>query len=338
MNLQYDLLTLRDAGLYCPAGDFYIDPTQPVHQAVVTHAHMDHTRTGHDEYICTKRSERFVVKRVIEDPSNQTVRSFPYGKSFTIGDVEVSLHPAGHMLGSAQVRVSDGNEVWVVTGDFKRISDPSCRDYEPVDCDVFVTEVTYGLPVYRWRDPEIVFQEITDWYQNNRSNNQPSVIFGYSLGKAQRLLANLQGITDGPILVHGALIDYNDIYRENGISLAETEYATDLPKSRDYGEDLIVAPPSAFQSNWMSRFDNPSSALASGWMQIRGIKRRRGYDRGFVLSDHCDWPALLQSVEDVSPDVVYATHGDTDSFCRFLREEKNVQAKELEYLGSDNHE
>jgi putative mRNA 3-end processing factor len=200
---------------------------------------------------------------------------------------------------------------------------------------VFITEVTFGLPVYRWRSPEIIFKAMYDWWQTNRLNGQPSVLFGYSLGKAQRLLAGLNKFTDHPILVHGALLDYNDIYRDHGIEFPDTEYATDLPKKRDYGEDLIVAPPSAFQSNWMKRFDNPSTALASGWMQIRGIRRRRGYDTGFVLSDHADWPALIQTVEETGANQVFATHGDTDSFCRYLNEETDIEAHALESLTTD---
>lgn len=335
---DFDLFDLREAGLYCPAGGFYVDPSQPVERAVVTHAHADHTRPGHDEYICTVPSEPLVRRRSVDNPDQQIVRAVTYGESIQLGDVEISFHPAGHMLGSAQVRATNGNEVWVITGDFKRKPDPTCRDFQPIDCDVLVIDVTYGLPVYRWRDSGEIFENIEKWYQTNRSRCRPSVLFGYSLGKAQRLLAGLQGIVQEPVLVHGALIDYNDIYRDHGVDLVETRYATDLPKDRDYSKDLILAPPSALQSNWMSRFKNASTALASGWMRIRGIKRRRGYDQGFVLSDHCDWPALLRTVEDVSPELVYATYGDTDTFCRYLREEKEVDSKELETLGSNGHE
>lgn len=325
------LLRPARGGLYCEAGGFYIDPHEPVETAVITHAHSDHARPGHGAYYATRDSLPLLERRVAppDEPAPQ-IHAFDYRERFELGEATVSLHPAGHLLGSAQVRVEHDGEVWVVSGDYKRDDDPTCQAFVPVSCDVFVTEATFALPIYRWRSSRQVVSDIYDWWEENRRQERTSVLFAYSVGKAQRVLAELAHFTDRRVLVHGALVDFIDIYRDAGVEMVPTEYVTNMVSDTMFAGELVMAPPSAFGSSWMDRFSPYRTGFASGWMRVRGIKRRRGYDTGFVLSDHVDWPALLRSVEEVGARRVLATHGKTDAFVRYLREEKGVDAWDLE--------
>lgn len=307
------LIELTPDGLYCAAGDFYVDPWRPVSRAVITHAHADHARPGSQRYFTQRHGVALLERRLGGPP----VVALEYGEPVRFGDVEVSLHPAGHVLGSAQVRVARGGETWVVSGDFKRQPDPTCAAFEPVACDVLITEATFALPVYRWPDTATVAREVADWWRVNAARGTPSVLFCYALGKAQRLLAELPPL-DLPIYTHGAVEAVNELYRAAGVTLPATERVDD--SGQDFTRALVVAPPGASGSPWMRRFGAAATGFCSGWMLLRGNRRRRGYDRGFVISDHADWPALIETIEASGARRVLTTHGQSDLLARYLRE------------------
>lgn len=312
-----DLLQQTNRGLYCRAGDFYIDPSKPVERAVVTHAHGDHARRGSKKYLTSNEGKSVLAHRMNH---GATITSLPYGETTRVGDALVSLHPAGHIRGAAQVRVEADNQTWVVTGDYKLTADPTCTEFEVVPCDVLITECTFGLPVYRWPDPSDVFDEINRWWASNRDAGVASVLFGYSLGKAQRLLVGIdQDI--GPIYTHGAVEKMTEVYRRDGVDLPRTTYVSSDNAPDTWAGSLIVAPSSANGSRWLQRFGEVSTGFASGWMRIRGRRRQQAYDRGFILSDHADWPRLNQVVEATGSDRVYVTHGYDENFSRWLCEQ-----------------
>ncbi|MGY3038575.1 putative mRNA 3-end processing factor [Rhodanobacter sp. TND4EL1] len=312
------LLEPRPEGLYCPAGDFFIDPMLPVSRAVVTHAHGDHARSGSARYQVTEAGLGLMRERLGADAM---IDAHAYGKRFTMGEVTVSLHPAGHVLGSAQVRMEHADRVVVVSGDYKRDPDPTCVPFEPVPCDVFVTESTFGLPVYRWPPMDQVIDELLAWWDDCARRKVSAVLFCYALGKAQRILAELAKRTDRTVHLHGAMLRLVESYREAGVAMVPTAPVSESAHGRDFAGELIMAPPSAAGSPWMKRFAKASTGFASGWMQIRGNRRRRGYDRGFVVSDHADWPGLLRSVRDSQASRIYVTHGDGETLIRYLREQ-----------------
>ena len=318
------MLTLTDRGLYCPAGQFFIDPLEGVDLAVLTHAHADHARRGSRAYLAAKPSERILRLRLGEDID---LRSLEYGEQVRLGDALVSLHPAGHVLGSAQVRVEVNGRVWVVSGDYKRDVDPTCAPFEPVRCDVFVTEATFAFPVYRWQPTATIAEELVRWWQG--APERPSLVFGYAFGKAQRLLAEIVKLTDEPVYVHGSIERLNAAYRLEGIELAQTIPVADQPKGFDWRGKLVMAPPSAHRSAWMKKFKDPQTAFASGWMAVRGNRRRRGYERGFVLSDHADWAGLIQTILETGASRVLVTHGQSDVLARYLQETHGLIAEPL---------
>ncbi|HET9985183.1 MAG TPA: ligase-associated DNA damage response exonuclease [Longimicrobiales bacterium] len=311
------LLRLTDRGLYCEAGDFHIDPWRPVDRAVITHAHGDHARWGSHAYLGSAEGERVLRTRL---GAGARIRTLPFGEAIDVRGVRVSLHPAGHILGSAQVRVEHAGEVWVVSGDYKTEPDPTCTPFEPVRCHTFVTESTFGLPIYRWASQAETFAEIRAWWRANREEGRASVLFGYALGKAQRLLAGLLDADTGPIYAHGAVLRLNRDYVESGVRLPPTSYVGSMPPGHDWGGALVVAPPSAAGSPWVRRFGAASTAFASGWMRIRGMRRRRAVDHGFALSDHVDWPALLEAIDATGADRIWVTHGYREPVVRWLRE------------------
>jgi putative mRNA 3-end processing factor len=239
----------------------------------------------------------------------------------------VSFHPAGHVLGSAQVRLEYGGEVWVVSGDYKLDPDSTCAPFEPVRCDTFITESTFGLPIYRWCDPRELFADVNRWWNENRAAGRASVVYAYALGKAQRVIANVDA-SIGPICTHGAVEALNEAYRASGVALPPTRRVSEMPRGRDFSASLIVAPPSAQSTPWLRRFGEYADAFASGWMQIRGIRRRRAVDRGFALSDHADWPSLLRAVSATGAQRVFVTHGYSDPLVRWLRE-RGLDARTL---------
>ena len=316
MSVADDLVQMRPEGLYCPAGDFHIDPWRPVPRAVITHGHGDHARIGMGEYHCSQDSLPILRWRLGE----QAIHAHAYGATFRIGDARVSLHPAGHVLGSAQVRIEAGGEVWVASGDYKRQPDPTCAPFEVVPCDVFITEATFALPVYRWPETTTVARDIVQWREACAERGEAAVLLCYALGKAQRLLAELAVHTDKPALLHGAIANGVDVYRQHGVSMLATRRLTETSPERDFAGELVLAPPSAAGSTWMRRFRRAQTGFASGWMRIRGNRRRRNHDRGFVVSDHADWPDLLRTVRETGARRIIATHGNTDAIVRVLNE------------------
>lgn len=312
-----DLVQLRPEGLYCPAGDFHIDPWRPVPRAVITHGHGDHARAGMGEYHAARSGLPILQWRLGE----QTYRTYDYGESFTLGRAKISLHSAGHVLGSAQVRVEVDGETWVASGDYKRQHDPTCAPFEVVPCDTFITEATFGLPIYRWPATSEVARDMVAWRDECAANGEAAVLYCYSLGKAQRVLAELMAHTDQPALLHGAVATGVEVYRSAGIALLPTRSISEEEKGADFAGKLVIAPPSAAGSAWMRRFRRAQTGFASGWMRIRGNRRRRNYDRGFVVSDHADWPDLLRTIRETGARRVIATHGNTDALVRALNEE-----------------
>jgi len=311
------VLRLTDRGLYCEAADLYIDPWLAVDRAVITHAHGDHARWGSGWYLASREGARVLRTRLGDDASIELV---DYGETRTINGVAITLVPAGHILGSAQVRLEHRGEVWVVSGDYKTEPDPTCTPFEPVRCDTFITESTFGLPIYRWCAQDETFADLRAWWRDNASEGRASLVYAYALGKAQRILAGVAGADIGPVYTHGAVERLTADYRESGVRLAATTPVSTLPKGTSFAGSLIVAPPSAAGSPWLRRFGDVSTAFASGWMQVRGARRRRALDRGFVLSDHVDWPALLGAIEATGAENVWVTHGYRDQVARFLNE------------------
>lgn len=310
-----DLIVATERGLYCEAGDFHIDPWRPVARALITHAHGDHARPGSDLYVCHRDTAPILRKRL----GDVAIETVGYGEKRRQGGADVSFHPAGHVLGSAQIRVEAGGAVWVASGDYKLEDDGVAAAFAPVRCDVFITESTFGLPIYRWRPQAELMADILGWWRDNAAAGRTSVLYAYALGKAQRVLARLDPDV-GPILCHGAVEAVNALYREQGVALPPTRLATEAPKA-DLVRAIVLAPPSAAASPWLKRFGDYSDALASGWMQVRGNRRRRALDRGFALSDHADWPGLLEAIRATGAERVLATHGATGPLTRYLREQ-----------------
>lgn len=323
-----NLIVQRPEGLYCPAGDFYIDPWRPVDRAVITHAHADHARTGHGHYLAHTKAQGVMRSRL----GAIQMQALEYGEEVMHRGVKISLHPAGHVLGSAQVRVAHGGQVWVASGDYKIAPDPTCAAFEPVRCDTFITESTFGLPIYRWESDSQVFAQINAWWAANAAVGKASVLCCYSFGKAQRILSGVDaGI--GPIITHGAVEPLNKAYREAGVVLPETRTVSEITHKDDFKRCLVLCPPSLRGglggTPWIKRFEPYSDAFASGWMLLRGARRRGGYDRGFVLSDHADWPGLHSAIAATGAERVIVTHGSVPVMVRYLQE-RGLQAESFQ--------
>jgi putative mRNA 3-end processing factor len=314
------MLIETSAGLYCEPGGFHIDPWQPVERAVITHAHGDHARPGSKAYLCAAPSAPLLRRRFGTEPA---IESVAYGESVTLGSTRVSFHPAGHVLGSAQIRIEDAAGVTVIAGDYKRAPDPTCAPFEPLRCDTFVTESTFGLPIYRWDPSARVIAEIVEWWDLNRADGRASVLFCYTIGKVQRVLAELAAVTDRPVFAHGMMLGMIQTYRDAGIAMLPVHNVLEPPAPRPRGRaafagELIVAPLSARGTPWMRRLGDLSDAFASGLMRVRGVRRQRAFDRGFVLSDHADWPDLLRTIAETGASRVLATHGHAEPLARHL--------------------
>ncbi len=313
-------------GLYCEKGNFYIDPLRRVDNALITHAHSDHARSGMKNYLTANAGVGILKERIgLKSP----ICGISYGERQRIGNVTVSFHPAGHLLGSAQIRVEYRGEVWVVTGDYKIAQDISCEAFEPVPCHNLITEATFALPVYRWPDSQVVFDQINQWWLNNQMQGRCSVLFAYALGKAQRLLCGINS-SIGPIGVHGAVDKMLPYYRASGRPIPEGIFrASAENKEKLKGVGLIIAPASVQNTPWLRKFAPYSLAFASGWMSIRGARRRRALDRGFVISDHVDWRGILDTIETTGAESIGVTHGYADALIRWLREERKLRAYEV---------
>lgn len=315
-------LVVRPQGLYCPAGDFYIDPRGRVERALVTHAHSDHARPGHANYLVSETCLPLLKLRLGKEI---TAEGLPYGEIRRIGGAQVSFHPAGHILGSAQVRVEVGGRVWVVSGDYKPQPDRSCEAFELVKCDVFVSECTFGLPVYQWKEEGIIHQEINQWWSENALAGRPSLLFAYSLGKAQRVLRGLDS-SIGPVFAHGAVHPFLPVYESSGVRFPKVQKPRE--GDGDWAGAMIVAPPAVEDAGWTRRFKGAQRGFASGWMAVRGARRRRNLDRGFVLSDHADWAGLLGVIEGTGAEEIKLTHGDGEPLARYFGE-RGIQASML---------
>jgi len=311
-----DLLSLTPQGLHCPAGNFHVDPRLPVDRALITHGHADHARAGSRHYLTAADNVGILRARL---GNGISVRGLKYGQSLDMDGVRVSFHPAGHVLGSSQIRVEHRGEVWVVSGDYKMEDDGISGAFEPVRCDTFITESTFGLPVYRWRPQREVIGEIDDWWRENQARGRASVLFTYSLGKAQRLLHAVDA-SIGPIFVHSAVAKILPAYELAGVRFPALRDGKEKP-TREVAENaLVIAPPAAEDSAWLRQFGSRSTSFASGWMRIRGGRRRGNFDRGFVISDHVDWPGMLRAIRETEARRVLVTHGYAAPTVRYLRE------------------
>jgi putative mRNA 3-end processing factor len=327
------LIEFTNKGLYCKAGNFFIDPWQPVDKAVITHAHSDHARSGNGSYLCHTLTKPLLELRL----GPQSIQAIEWNETVTIDGVKVSLHPAGHIIGSSQVRIEHNGEVCVVSGDYKLENDGLSGQFVPIKCHSFITESTFGLPIYNWKPQDEIFSSIQNWILNNNAEGKTSVLMAYSLGKAQRLLPCIEAIGI-PIFLHGAVYNIHQALLGAGIKLpAAQRVELDMPKETFKG-NVVIAPGSADGSPWMKRFSPYSVGVCSGWMQVRGNVRRRNADAGFVLSDHADWNGLLSAVKDTGAEKVYVTHGFQAAFSRYLNETGIFSAEVKTEYGIDEEE
>jgi putative mRNA 3-end processing factor len=323
------LLQFTEKGIFCERANVYIDPWKPVDYAIITHAHADHSRWGNKFYLSHHLSKPIIQHRLGSDIH---IESMEYGEHRTINGVDFSFYPAGHIIGSAQVRVAYKGEVWVASGDYKLEDDGFSTPFEPVRCNTFITECTFGLPVFKWQDQKEVFEEINSWWRKNKAEDKVTILTGYSLGKAQRLI---QGIDPsiGRIFTHGAIEKTNEIIRDMGVELNETTYVRPEINKNEYKGALVIAPPSALGTSWQKKFQPFELGIASGWMKMRGPRRRRSVDRGFVLSDHADWEGLNTAIKATECEKVIVTHGYTNIFSKWLNDQgiaTQIEATEFE--------
>jgi putative mRNA 3-end processing factor len=318
------LLVHTALGLYCPKADVYLDPWKPVKKAILSHGHADHARWGSSSYLCTPTAAP-VIKYRLGDINLETL---PFGEEKLINGVSFSFHPAGHILGSAQIKVSYKGEIVVFSGDYKTANDGFSEAFEPVKCHTFITESTFGLPVYHWQDQKWVFNEMEEWCKNNRNNDQLSILYGYSLGKAQRIL---QGLPEsvGPIFTHSTIEAVLNVMRNQGVSLKNTIPVNEHLTRAELLSGVIIAPPAVQNSNWLKKFEPIRNGVVSGWMALRGARRRRNADKGFVLSDHADWEGLNEAISLTGAENVFVTHGYTDILSKWLID-KGLNAHPLE--------
>lgn len=323
------LIEFTNKGIYCSQADAYIDPWKPVKRAIITHGHADHSRWGNQYYLCTHTAKPVIKYRL----GVINIESVAYGETVTMNGVKISFHPAGHIIGSAQVRLEYKGEIWVISGDYKIQNDGLSEAFEPVKCHNFITESTFGLPIYKWKPQSVIAEEINAWWQQNKEDGKVSVIGVYALGKAQRIIHSVDS-SIGKIYTHGAIENTNEVIRKQGIKLPETTKVNAQVKKHEYAGSLVLATPAAMNSSWMRRFKPVSTALASGWMTLRGTRRRRSVDRGFIMSDHADWEGLNSAIKATEAERVFVTHGSTAVFKRWLNEQ-GIWAEEVstEYEG-----
>jgi len=320
------LVVFTELGFYCPQADVYIDPMRKVAKAIVTHAHSDHARSGMGHYLCESSGVEIMKLRLGKGIS---VQGLAYGETIFMNGVEISLFPAGHVPGSAQVKLSYRGEIWVISGDYKTIADGLSPAFESVQCHHFVTESTFGLPIFHWRPQDEVFQDINAWWQRNAANGFTSIMLGYSLGKAQRIMKYLdRGI--GNVICHSAIADANMALENSGFTFgtwAEAGKAVVELSANSLSRSLLIFPPNAINGPLMQHIGKHAVANCSGWMAVRKSKNWGGVDQGFVLSDHADWSQLLEAVTASRAEHVYVTHGFTDVFARYLRENVSINAE-----------
>jgi len=322
-----DLCVFTENGIYCPQGGFYIDPLRPVDRAIITHAHADHARFGSKRYLSSSLNRNILKLRLGQEIDLSTMQ---YGETQRINGVKISFHPAGHIWGSSQIRLEYKGEIWVAGGDYKVENDGFSGVFEPVKCHTFISESTFALPVFDWQPQSTVINEINSWWLNNQKENKTSILCAYALGKAQRIIASLdQSI--GTIYVHGAINNVNEALTASGAVLPKTKYVTSEIENTQYSGQLVVAPSSALGTSWIKKFKPFEVASVSGWMQIRGIKKRRNTGRGFILSDHADWKGLINAIENTGAERVIVNHGYSDVLSRWLHE-KGYNSQSAESL------
>lgn len=317
------LIEFTDKGLFCRKGNFYIDPWKPVDFAVITHAHSDHAFYGHKKYLCHEKSKPILQLRL----GNNNYHTTEWGKTIYTNGVKISLHPAGHVLGSAQVKVEYNGEVWVFSGDYKTEDDGICESYEPIKCNTFITESTFGLPIYKWKKQAEIYTDIQQWILQNQSNNKTSVLIAYSLGKTQRVLDAVKNVTS-KIYVHGAIYNMQQVLLQHQLHDVQVIKVTQDIDKKDFTNGVIIAPPSADGTPWMKKFGDYKLGICSGWMQVRGNVRRKNADKGFVLSDHCDFESLVSSTKATEAEKVFVTHGFQSAFTKYLNE-TGIHAEEV---------
>jgi putative mRNA 3-end processing factor len=329
-----NLISFTDKGLYCEKGNFYIDPWKPVDKAIITHGHSDHAHFGNKYYLCHTFTKPILQLRLGEN----NYETIGWDEPIFINGIKVSLHPAGHIIGSSQVKIESNGEVWVVSGDYKTEDDGLSGKFEPVRCNTFITESTFGLPIYKWKPQQEIYNNIIEWINKNKENGKTSVLLAYSLGKAQRVLQAIKETTQ-TIFAHGAVFNMQQMLIDQGWNLTPVERITpETPKELLKGS-VVIAPPSADGTPWMKKFNPHSVGVCSGWMQVRGNARRRNVDAGFALSDHADWSGLLEAVRASGAERVFVTHGFQSAFSRYCNEEKIAIAAEVKtQFGNEEEE
>ena len=317
------LIEFTKKGIYCKQGNFYIDPWWPVDYAVTTHGHADHVRVGNKNYLCHTLTKPIIKRRISEDLNVQTLN---YGEKVVRNGVEISFFPAGHIIGSVQVKLVYKGEIWVVSGDYKIDDDGISDPFESVKCHTFVSESTFGLPVYKWQNQGVIFNDINQWIESNIALKKTSVLIAYSLGKAQRLIKNLGD--HRPIYVHHSIANLNDVICNAGINLPKTIRITPEISKNELQNGIVIVPPSLRDGKWMKSLSQPVTGICSGWMKVRAHRRWQSADAGFALSDHADWNGLIEAITSSQAEKVYVTHGFTSAFSRFLNEQ-GIQAEEV---------
>lgn len=306
------LLVYNDKGIYCPKADVYIDPWKKVNKAFVTHGHADHARPGSKEYVCVHESKGIIQHRL----KTKRVNSIGFGEEIRVNGVKFSFHPAGHIIGSAQIRVEHKGEVWVVSGDYKTENDQLSGNFESIPCNTFITECTFGMPIFNWKPQEQIFNDINKWWVTNKSNKKISVISAYSLGKAQRLISGLDS-SIGKIYTQGPVEKMNKVIRDSGINLQETEMLSANHTETDLRGNIIIGNGPIPNS---SKIEGIEKASASGWMNLKKTRSWGGAEQGFVLSDHADWQGLLGAIKSSGAEKILVTHGYVQVFSRYLKE------------------
>ncbi len=327
------LISFTDKGLFCEAGNFYIDPWKPVKRAVITHGHSDHARSGNQYYLCHEFT-RPILQLRLGDNNYQTAK---WNETINMNGVKVSLHPAGHIIGSSQIRLEHNNETWVVTGDYKREDDGISGKFEPLKCNALITECTFGLPIFKWKPQQEIYNDIINWISKNKENGKASILIAYSLGKAQRVLQAIKETTQ-TIFAHGAIFNMQQAFIDAGWNVTPVVRITPETPKELLKETVIIAPPGAEGTSWMKKFHPYSLGVCSGWMQVRGNARRRNVDAGFALSDHADWNALLETVKETGAEKVFTTHGFQAAFSRYLNEQNFAIAEEVRTQFGDEDE
>lgn len=325
------LITFTNKGIYCKQGDFYIDPWQPVNLAVTTHGHADHVKWGNKAYLCHEHTKPILQHRL----GDLNIQTLPYHKEININGVKLSLYPAGHVIGSAQIRLEYKGEICVVSGDYKVEYDGISTAFEPVKCHTFVSESTFGLPIYKWQPQQDIFNQIKNWISHNHDKNQTTVLVAYSLGKAQRLMAGLAGYAD--IYVHSSIANLNDAFLKAGVVLPYTIPITDETSKESLQKGIVIVPPAVADGKWIKSLTHAATGICSGWMQVRAGRRWRSADAGFALSDHADWPGLLSAIKATEAEKVYVTHGYTAVFSKYLNE-IGIEAEEVKTQYGDEEE